>query len=188
MAAQGGWFPARVNTDVHLTSAKQELRNLDQQVWDTIEHGYKESSLANVQSAYTSYQRFCIHFSFKLFPATSWRLCRYTQYMHNSGKAPSTIANHISIIRTLHTLKGHPVNDLHQMALKLHLKGLTNISKHVLKQAEPMTPQFLIKMSKLVNKNDAKQVTAFTAILVGFFLLLRKSNLVPNAAKGPKWI
>ena len=139
----------------------------------------------NVQCAYSSYQRFCMHFKFKIFPANSWRLCQFAQYLFNLGKAPGTIANAVSIVCTS-ALKGYKLTDLYDVALKLHIKGLGNLSPHIVQQAEAMTPDILLKISSLVDIHDKRQVVAFTAILISFFLLLRKRNLVPDSVKGKK--
>ena len=110
-------------------------------------------------------------------------MCRFAQFLHNEGKAPSSIANAVSTIRTIQALKGFKQPDLFEICVKLHLKGLKNLSNHVIRQAEPVTPQLLLKMSRLVDRSDLREVTSFTAILVSFFLLLRKSNLTPDTIK-----
>ena len=52
---------------------------------------------------------------------------------------------------------------------------------HAIKQAEPITPQLLVHMSRVVNYKDKIEVIAWTAVLLGFYMFLRKSNLVPEA-------
>ena len=52
---------------------------------------------------------------------------------------------------------------------------------HTIKQAEPITPQVLLRMSKVVNYRDRIETIAWTATLLGFYMFLRKSNLVPDA-------
>ena len=48
---------------------KKELKKLDGQVWETIEAGYKQSSMQNIKSQYESYERFCNYFYLQMFPA-----------------------------------------------------------------------------------------------------------------------
>ena len=45
-------------------------------------------------------------------------------------------------------------------------------------QADIMTMGLLINMAKFVDYNSSFHIAAFTAILVGFHLFLRKGNLV----------
>ena len=51
---------------------------------------------------------------------------------------------------------------------------------NAVKQVEPMTPELLIKLSKVVNYKDPMELIAWTAVLLGFYMSLRKSNLVPD--------
>ena len=51
---------------------------------------------------------------------------------------------------------------------------------HTVKQAEPVTLQLLVKLSKVVNYKDQIELVAWTAILLGFYMFLKKSNLVPD--------
>ena len=63
----------------------------------------------------------------------------------------------------------------------MFLIGLKQVMDHIVKQAEPMTPQLLIKISRVVNYREKIEVITWTAVLLGFYMFLRKSNLVPNA-------
>ena len=125
-------------------------------------------------------------FPFLCFLLVAGNYVDYGQYITNQGRAPGTVANNISIIRTLHALKGFKNVDLYDITLKLCLKGLVNLSDHVIRRAEAMTPQLLFKISKLVDRTNKRQVACFTAILMGFFLLLRKSNMVPDSRYGKR--
>ena len=51
---------------------------------------------------------------------------------------------------------------------------------HAIKQAAPITPEHLLKMSKVVNFQDIIDMIAWTGTLLGFYMFLRKSNLVPD--------
>ena len=51
---------------------------------------------------------------------------------------------------------------------------------HALKQAEPVTPELLVKISKVVNFKDQVEMVVWTGLLLGFYKFLRKSYLVPD--------
>ena len=51
---------------------------------------------------------------------------------------------------------------------------------HEVKQAEPVMPELLVKLSKVVDYKDQVELVAWTALLLGFYMFLRKSNLVPD--------
>ena len=59
------------------------------------------------------------------------------------------------------------------------ISRIRNRLHHKVKQAEPMTTELHEKIEKHVNVNDDKQLVVWSAILTGFNLLLRKSNLIP---------
>ena len=65
--------------------------------------------------------------------------------------------------------------------MQMFITGLKRVMTHVVKQAVPITPQLLVNMSKVVNYKDKIEVIAWTATLLGFYMFLRKSNLVPEA-------
>ena len=41
-------------------------------------------------------------------------------------------------------------------------------------------PQILLKLSRVVNYRDQVEMVAWTGVLLGFYMFLRKSNLVPD--------
>ena len=58
--------------------------------------------------------------------------------------------------------------------------GLKATMPHAVKQAEPVTPEILVTLSRVVNYTDTVEVIAWTGLLLGFYMFLRKSNLVPD--------
>ena len=72
------------------------------------------------------------------------------------------------------------VPDTNDKQIKMFTSGLKRVISHAVKQAEPITSVLLLKMSKVVNYSDRVEMVAWTATLIGFYLFLRKSNLVPD--------
>ena len=62
----------------------------------------------------------------------------------------------------------------------MFITGLKRVMPHAIKQAEPITPEILLKLSKVVNYRDQVEMVAWTGLLLGFYMFLRKSNLVPD--------
>ena len=58
--------------------------------------------------------------------------------------------------------------------------GLKRILPHAIKQAKPITPEILLKISKVVHYADNVELMAWVETLLGFYMFLRKSNLVPD--------
>ena len=78
-------------------------------------------------------------------------------------------------------LLGLEIPDVKDQQMQMFTTGLKHVMDHVVKQAAPITPRLLLRMSKVVNYKDKIEVIAWTATLIGFYMFLRKSNLVPEA-------
>ena len=63
--------------------------------------------------------------------------------------------------------------------LKLTLKGLTRISSHLPKKALPITPEILRDMFAFLNMDSLIDKVYWALFLIAFFMMSRKSNLVP---------
>ena len=78
-------------------------------------------------------------------------------------------------------LIGLEVPDVKDKQMQLFSTALKRVMQHTVKQAQPITPQILMRMSKVVKYSDKVEVIAWTAVLMGFYMFLCKSNLVPEA-------
>ena len=71
---------------------------------------------------------------------------------------------------------------LQQLYLSTYMaKALKRVLAHPIKQAAPMTPEILKHISRTINITDQVQLVSWTAILLGFIMFLRASNLVPDS-------
>ena len=64
--------------------------------------------------------------------------------------------------------------------MKMFITGLKRIMPHAVKQAKPIMPELLLKISKVVNYRDQVEMVAWVGVILGFYMFLRKSNLVPD--------
>ena len=115
------------------------------------------------------------------FPCDSRQLHRFEQHLSETFESPESVGNYLSGIRTCMALLGLQVPDSAEKQMKMFITGLKRAMPHSIKQAEPITPTLLLKLSKVVNYRDQVEMVAWTAVLLSFYLFLRKSNLVPDA-------
>ena len=101
--------------------------------------------------------------------------------MSREFKSPDSVGNYLSGMRTMLALVGMEVPDTKNKQMHMFTTGLKRVMDHIVKQAAPMTPQLLVRMSRVVKYTDKIEVIAWTATLLGFYMFLRKSNLVPEA-------
>jgi hypothetical protein len=67
--------------------------------------------------------------------------------------------------------------------LRLVLKGLARDKPRCPKHACPITPEIVLSFHQLLELNNAYDVTIWCLFLTAFFLMIRKSNLVPISIK-----
>ena len=66
--------------------------------------------------------------------------------------------------------------------LNLLLKGIMRQKQHISRKAAPITPEILKDMDHFLNFDTQFDIAIWSLILLVFFLMARKSNMVPNAA------
>lgn len=155
-----------------------ELRALRVALVKSKKAAFAEGSYKNLQVQWRSYLLFCFFFKFEHIPTTAEVLCLYAQFLSRSFKSVSSIRNYLSGIRTLHLLLDLPYAGDNNMELKLTLKGLTRLKKHCVRQAAPLSPQILARIHSGLDFSVTYNVVLWALLLLGFFTLSRKSNLV----------
>lgn len=150
-------------------------------MYETMEAAWAPKVKENINAQQQLYLEFCKHFRLTPMPATDKNLCLYAQFLSRDFQAPDTVMNHLCGVKWLHVLSGQNIKQFDHYSLKLFKRGLKRIKQHNPRQALPMTPEILLDMRKFVDWNDQEDVTFWTLFLVGFFIMARKSNLVPDS-------
>ena len=141
--------------------------------------GRSENYRRNLSSIGKSYARFCTYYNFLLFPADLEQLQDYAQFLSCSHESALSIANYVSSVRTVHHLAGLKAPDGDDYLTKLHMQGLKRQLAAPIKQATPLTPEILKAMAPFVDEKNTVQLAAWKAILCGFCMFFRASDLVP---------
>ena len=141
----------------------------------------KESTKRNLLTQLEAYQKFCDRYLLAYFPCDNKQLCRFEQHLRHTFQSPDAINNYLSGVRMILVLLGLEIPDPRDRQMQMFNVGLKRVMQHTVKQAAPITPAILAKMSKVVNFKDKIEMIAWTAALLGFYMFLRKSNLVPDA-------
>ena len=162
-------------------SAVVALVQLDLEVAITKGESIKQSTKKNLLSQLNAYEKFCNRYLLPYFPCDNIQLCRFGQHLSKELSSPDSIGNYTSGMRTMMALLGQEPPDPKDRQMQMFISGLRKSMDHVTKQAAPITPQILVRISKVVNHRDKIETMAWTALLLGFYMFLRKSNLVPEA-------
>ena len=125
---------------------------------------------------------FCFYFGLDAFPLCNDVILAYSQFLSRSFKSVSSIVNYISGIKTLARLLEFEVPN-QSIEQRLLIRGLARLKGHLPRQALPITPQILLRISRLLDCNKVFDATFWSCITLMFFLMARKSNMVPDSVK-----
>ena len=145
---------------------------------------YELGTYNNYYVQWVKYLKFCVYFSLQAFLATTSILVWYTQYISRSLKVHRSILAALAGVKKLHEFLGMDTQGFHGFFLKITLLGLRKTNQHVVKQARPVTPSILKKIHLVTNHQDPVEAVFWGCSLLGFLLLFRKSNLVPDTING----
>lgn len=115
-----------------------------------------------------------------MLPVQTTRLCIFATHLAVHNMSEGTIRNYLSSLSSYSQLSGCAPIDFTNVFLKLTLRGIQRTHIKESRAAKPISQLMLKRMSHFVNQDHPIQVAAWAAILMAFYSLLRKSNLVPS--------
>ena len=127
---------------------------------------------------------FCIKFPLVALPALVTTLAWFAQYISKSLKSHGSVQNYLSAVKKLHHFLGCSMKDFKGFILQLKVAGLRHLNVHVVQQALPVTLKILEQVYRQFNMNVEEDRLVWGAALTAFFLLFRKSNLLPLTKTG----
>ena len=155
-----------------------ELKQLRREASQSKRAAFADGTMKNLLWQWRLFVMFCIFFRFNVLPATVECLCLYAQFLSRSMRAPDTIRNYMSGVHTLHVLCEVPFMGKGNIELKLTLRGISRKNPHMVKQAAPLSPNILGRIWHFFDFEKSLDLTMWTLLLVAFFTMSRKSNLV----------
>ena len=81
----------------------------------------------------------------------------------------------------MHIINNFDISMFDDYLIKMMLRGVKVTKKHIPNKAALMTPELLIKLHSVFDHTCAEDCTYWALFLLAFFLLARKSNLVPDS-------
>ena len=139
---------------------------------------HAKNSSRNILSHIRQWLFFTIFFGLCILPASTDNLILFAEIMAVTC-GYDHIKNVIGSVGFLHKILDLPF-DRESFRLRLTLQSLKRRLARAPLQALPITIDHLKKMYTFVNIDDPEDLAVWTSILVGFFGLLRKKNLVPE--------
>ena len=163
-----------------------QLHNLRQDLRTSTKAAYAEGSRRNLKVQWESFLLFCTYFKFVSLPATTETLQLFSQFLSRTFKSTDSIKNYINGVKTMHLLLGFKVDHINNFILNLSVKGMAKLKPYCVRQAAPMTPEILIQIASVLDFKNPDSLVYWCLFLFAFFLLARKSNLVPTSSKDLK--
>ena len=156
-----------------------DLDDLLRRAADRRTHAFRPGTQANHERYMRSYVAFCLQYRIDDLAPTAQQLSAYVEFLLHSGISPSTIPNFLAGVKHYLQAAGMDSTVLTSYTLSLTLRSLRIDYSQTPNRKHPIT---LKQVRKLVDYCGLKGLLGFTlrlAILLGFFGLLRISNLAP---------
>ena len=160
-------------------SCQEALQRLDLQCKQSLQTGYRPNTQRNYRSRANIYIRFCQIYGLQPFPTTEWNLIRYARYLANGVTSFDTVKAYLSAVKRFHELSGWQF-PTQLYILKVEMMSIKRELVVPVKKAIPVSISLLKEMYGKINLSSAVDVVCYAALLLGFCLFLRRSNLVPE--------
>lgn len=135
-----------------------------------------ESSWRTRRTQWKHYYQFCEGLQVYPLPCSSHNLCLYIAFMARRFKYVS-ILNYVSAVRTLHKVYGVPPPPPDDFLVRSTLMGTRRLLGDTCFSSDPLLPKQLYRMYPLLNMTKTEDLVLWTAIVLSFRGLLRKSNV-----------
>ena len=168
----------------HFSIVEKQRRQLYERAVNSQSNAYAKKSFINNMNFWVIYLRFSLYFSMVTFPASAEVLIGFSQFLAENVKSMATVKAGLSAVKKLHLLMGQSIAAFSDYVLQLTLMGLSRGSSHITKQARPITPEILLKIFNQLDLNNFDDAIFWAVCIMAFFLLFRKSNLIPDKKFG----
>ena len=147
-----------------------EMRSvLEEEVKRSMLAAWAPGTLKNMQTHFDLFEKFCKIYKFQSMPASYQTLGAFIQFLARDFRATSSIKNYLVGVKWFHVLAGMETSQFDHISLKLILKGIARVKKHLPKQALPFTPEILQEIHGKLDLAVVDDVSLWTLLLFGFF-------------------
>lgn len=169
------------------TSIPVDMVKLDQQLELVIRSAWAESTLKTRNSRWKRYIDFCQSNNLTPVPGDIITVARFLIHLASSCKY-TTCNNYLSSIVGLHKFFGADSSFRESFVIQLVMKGLgRRLGKNV-SQKIGLSPRQMIDIHNKLDFSEVNDITKWTALVLAFRTLLRKSNIVQTTYKDDSMI
>jgi len=142
---------------------------------------YTDGTKKNLATQWDSYIEFCDVYQNSKIQADVESLTLFVQHISNRLASPGAVLNYLSGVKTMHIINELDISMFDDYLVKMMMRGIKVGKKHVVQKAAVMTPAILLQVWEVLDHTSAEDRTFWALFLLAFFLLARKSNLVPDS-------
>lgn len=167
----------------HFSFSESHLSLLHKDAKNSRQSAYASGTTKNLHTQWKTFLMFCTFFEIISIPVSLHNLCLYAQFLSRTFKSVASIKNYINGVRILHLFLDIEFPDLKKFEIKLLLRGIARSNPHLPKRALAITPDILARIHSFLNLSNPNEASFWSLFLTAFFMMARKSNLVPNGIK-----
>lgn len=147
----------------------------------SMRHAYADSTWRNLNTQHRSFLQFCTEFHRTPLPASLTTVQLYCQYLSRTFRSVTSISNYLNGVKVLHLWHGLNVDHFNHFSLTLLRRGLARDLHHMPRQSHPIDLDILLDIYQQLDLSCSQDLVMWSLLLLAFFLMARKSNLVPNS-------
>lgn len=161
-----------------------DMVKLDKHLDLVIRSAWAESTLRTRNSQWSKYIDFCKANGLVPVPGEVLTVSRFLVNLASTC-VYSTCNNYLSAIISLHKFFGYDPYFRESFLVKLVLKGLSRNLGTSVNQKVGLTPNDFVQIYSKLDLSDINVITKWSALMLSFRSLLRKSNIVQTTLKDP---
>lgn len=160
---------------------KRELRRLKKELRITKKNALAEGTTKNILVQWKAFNEFCDKFNLHEWPSSTDTLCLFAQHLARRMRSVKTVEAYLYGAIQMHLYARVSAPSLKDFQIKLTLRGIKRKLKYRVRQTKPLTPRLLLAIHQLLKPNNTNDTVFWAILITGYYLLLRKSNLVPDS-------
>ena len=164
--------------------APETKKELESALRKTQATAFAKGTVKNLLCQWRSFFCFYAKYDLSEWPVPEHNLCLYAQFLAYNFKSARSVRSYLYGVRTLHVLLNFKAPNMQDLEIKLTFRGLNKWLTTPVKQAQPLTPEILTDMLAFLDLEKHADLVFWGSLLLGFFGMLRKSNLMPDTLDG----
>lgn len=163
------------NKEINL-SKNSSLNDLKKRAGKFQGQSKSKNTLLAYEKDWANFSKWCHRHSLQDFPADDETICLYMVQQSDLVSVP-TIRNRLAAIRNYHIDRGHP-NPCKSENIRKTMRGISREKLHKPKQAQGLSKQDLMLLSKRINQNDLIQSRDIAILWTAFSGGLRRGEVM----------